>query len=86
MKWLKHGLRALGGFVKLSSTLLSLRAFAHSRLKASMRAFREELIAQGLPPGAVDELTSYYRELCEALLGSLLSKIRPASLRIRTGP
>ncbi|RLI07143.1 hypothetical protein DRO32_04385 [Candidatus Bathyarchaeota archaeon] len=84
MSWLKHGFRALRGLVKLSSIFLSLRAFARSRLKASLKAFRRELISQGLPPGAVEELVSYYRELGEALLGSLLSKIRPTSLRIRT--
>ncbi len=86
MSWLRAGLGALRALACLTATGLGIKAFATSRLKASAKALRDELRAQGLPKEAVRELTRFYLERGQRLLDSLLSPRGLGKLMALGGP
>ena len=86
MSWLRAGLSTLRGLTRLTATALGIKAFATSRLKASAKALRDELKAQGLPKEAVKELTRFYLERGQQVLDSLLSPRGLGKLMALGGP
>jgi len=73
VSWLKQGFRVLKSIVRLSSAFRSIRRYASGQLKKSVRAFREELAAHGLPDDVIKELAETYLRLGKSLVDFFLS-------------
>ena len=70
--WLKAAFTALRGLVRLAATSLSLRLFLSSQLRAAERGLRQELLAQGLPKEAVEELARAFRHSARGLADGIV--------------